>query len=246
MMKKIVTILAAAMLTLGAAANAMAYFSNGDLIQVAYVMGGTNEVATDLGSASSLVSGGTVTLTGSNALSLSALGASSWDQVNVVYFALDTATKRVWESASDSVTTNKNAYTAFASAMSNLYLGYQGAGSTQTVSLAQSDVHSYNTLFNNNDTSGVSNGVMANLNTNWTGVEMNLAALATGGTATATIYSKIANTTSALAATPLTIVASSDGTVTASSGTPTPIPPRFLLMGSGLLGMVGIRRKVPA
>jgi hypothetical protein len=246
MMKKIVTIMAAALLTLGAAANAMAYFANGDLIRVAYVRGGINEVATDLGSASNIVSGTTVTLNGTNGLTLSALGATSWDQVYVAYFALDTNTKKIWESADASTTTNKNAYTALGSAMSNLYQGYGSVGgaTNQTVTLAMSDPHSYSTLFNNNDATGVSDGYMANYNTSWAGVESNLAALATGGTATATIYTKVANTTAALAVTPLTVTTNPDGSAIAT--TSTPIPPSFLLLGSGLLGMVGIRRKFTA
>ncbi len=247
MMKKIVTIMAAALLTLGAAANAMAYFANGDLIQVAYVRGGTNEVATDLGSISNVLGGTTVTLTGSNAPSLSALGATSWDQVYVAYFALNTANKNFFVSGDSNTAGTKN-YTSLASTFSNLYVGYQAAGGTtsQTVTLAQTAVHSYNTLFNTNDTSGVSNGYMGGYLTTWTGTEANLAALATGGTVTSTIYEKANagafDSASPWSATPLTI-ANSNGMVVASA---TPIPPSFLLMGSGLLGMVGIRRKFTA
>src|SRR6266516_3691618 len=85
MMKKLVTIIAAALLTMGLAANAMASFNDGDLIRVVYNHGGSVEVATDLGSISSIQSGGSLS---TSAFSLSQIsGATTMGDLYVAYFA---------------------------------------------------------------------------------------------------------------------------------------------------------------
>jgi hypothetical protein len=249
--KKLAVLLAAAMLTLGAAANAMAYFADGDLIRVAYVRGGTTEVATDMGSISSLLAAGSTTINGTSGLSLTDLGAASWSDVYVAFFAktgTTVATRTAYVSG-DTATTNNTNWSLFATPIGNMYTGYQSVGGTtnQTVIQQQSDALSYATKMNNNDATGVSNGRMGGFITTIGAVELNLAALATGGTATATIYSKGPGITGGtMNATNLTITMDNTGSATVINTAATPIPPSFLLMGSGLLGMVGIRRRMAA
>ena len=76
--------------------------------------------------------------------------------------------------------------------------------------------------------------------------EANLAALASGGSVSMELY-EFQLTGSGRSATVTTtdfmkITTNADGTTTVGTSA-TPIPPAFFLMGSGLLGMFGLRRK---
>jgi len=87
MKKKIFTILIACMLLFGVAGQAMAYFTNGELIRVVYKTGGTgNEFATDLGafSATAPISGST--LYNTDNFSLASFPGASMADLNVAYF----------------------------------------------------------------------------------------------------------------------------------------------------------------
>jgi len=235
MKKKMVTVLAAALFTLGAAANAMAYWSAGDLIQVVYNHAGTYEVATDLGAVSSF--SGTAAVTAST---LSQLGVSDYNQLYVTYFATNKSnTAWVNGATGTAPVTNNRQYSTLNTNFTNLmnYYSSLDTGATGQAVGSQSYTNSYNTLMAKN---GAAYGVLGTYLNGVAGslAETSLAALTSGSTAGSTLY--VMNGQGSLSGPTTGQVALNITT------TPTPIPPSFLLMGSGLLGMVGIRRKFNA
>src|SRR5208337_4520423 len=130
-MKKIMMLLAAAMLLLGLNGQAMAYFSNGDLIQVVYQ--GTTEIATDEGALATLLAGGT-TLNFSSPLA----------NANVAYFDYTSTSGsgygQVWATGT-SATGKEGSLSTFVTAYNNttgLYIGQGGSQVTVSPSLPNS------------------------------------------------------------------------------------------------------------
>lgn len=244
-MKRIMMLLVVAMLLLGVSGQAMAYFTAGDLIQVVYKAGGTgNEVLTDLGNASAWTTAGGVPTstftTGINdAFVAGNFAGASWDQLNVAYFTY-TGTGNFWMSGPAGGQTNLGSKkSGTRTAMVNVMLNAAAAGTAQVV---QSSLGTANSYWNILDGAGLKIGTSAGFVATGSS-EANLAALASGGSADLYLYyyptgsSNTAGTGAQLAK--LTISNGSTHVTTAA----TPIPATFLLFGSGLLGLVGIRRK---
>lgn len=142
-MKKIMMLLAATMLLLGLNGQAMAYFANGDLIQVVY--SGSTEIATDEGSLATLLAGGTT-------LNFSSPMANA----NVAYFDYN-GSQTAWLSGNSGGQTGKaGSFNNFVSAYNATTGLYQG--STNQVTVATSDPNSY---FSQMDTNGGTVGLMA-------------------------------------------------------------------------------------
>jgi hypothetical protein len=216
-MKKIMMLLAATMLLLGVNGQAMAYFSNGDLIQVVY--SGATEIATDEGSLATLLAGGT-TLNFSSPLA----------NANVAYFDYITtggALGTMWTSGGASQTGKGGSAGAFITAYNSAAGLYFNAG-TQQVTVATSNPSSYYATM---DSNGGGVGQMAG----FIPAGGSEASLVNNGPVQQTLYSYVptsrTNPTGVFAATINT------------GNTATPVPPSILLMGSGLLGLAGIGRK---
>lgn len=259
MKKKMITLLAAAMLTMSAASSAMAAFAQGDLIRVIYDTKGTTEIATDLGSISTLTTLGANSVVGGgiDATTLAQFGGSAYSDLRVGYFGIQKANTGVnvanlWLAGDPNVAPKSGAlkwsgaYTAFNNTLGNYA---QSTGSTAVIS----DKSVGNTFFVNLDRSGLQVGNYGTyLPTNPAGGVLNLAALATIGYVDQAIYNWSGTATNAgaggaLGTKVLTLRTLANGSTVINPGAAsTPIPPAFLLMGSGLLGMVGIRRKMAA
>ncbi|TWJ16692.1 VPLPA-CTERM sorting domain-containing protein [Geobacter argillaceus] len=250
MKKKMIALLAGALMTL-AASNAMAAFGNAELVRVVYNHLGTVEVATDLGNIDAIIAGGAVA---ADTFKLSSItGATSTADLYVSYFA---------SNYTGSATTNKaymnadaapamGSYTNFNTGVSNAvnnyynYLSTTNAGAT-TVTGQTSYANSFTTQLAKG---GVAYGSMNSSLYNSTGGEQNLATLlSTGGKSTIYSFTNFGRNpvtgTSALALTTnFDTVTGIGSTSIAPAATPTPIPAAAYLLGSGLLGLVGIRRK---
>ena len=244
MKKKIIALLAGAMLTLCAAGNALANFDNGDLIRVVYNHAGTVEVATDLGSISSLMSG---TAAHTDAFSLSQItGATSMSDLYVSYFAINSNTGWVgYDQATAPVTGNRK-FTSLTNSAGVVTPYYQTLGSGNQVVADQTYTNAFSSRLIIGNIASLNGYIPA-------GVEANLGALGSGGSVVQALYAfnnqgNLTGVTTGVHVNnahgqQLLITTNANGTTTVAPAA-TPIPPAFLLMGSGLLGMVGIRRKI--
>lgn len=238
MMKKLATLLAAAAFMAVTAGNALAYFEDLSLVRVVYDSSSATgkEIAYDLGNINTYLAGGSFTTdaitTDFNGVALSNL--------RVAYYAYDSSTSSIWLSAGDTTPS------VYASAFSNVQgAAIMGAlnpymsnvnGKAETTA---NDPNSYVALFN---AEGNQPGTMAGAFGSNIG-ETSLANLASGVTQKLYFFADADN--GATGELVLNFTTTDTGT-TMTSAAPVPIPPSFLLMGSGLLGMVGIRRKFVA
>jgi hypothetical protein len=246
MKKKLIALFAGALLTLAMAGNALAYFnSEYTLVRVVYDSAGTVEVATDLGT----VSGSTVTLTNggsSSAFNLSMFGTSaSLDNLRVAYFAVANATTDVWASGSvtDAIsTTVGRSFTALVTATATSRTYYTGlGGSTGTVVGDQGNQASY---WNKLDKGGAGVATLAAYITSAGKIESSLADLATIGYVDQGLYFFDAAKTNSTGVKIATLRTLADGTTVLNPSSAVPVPAAVYLLGSGLLGLVGIRRRM--
>ncbi|MGD0277874.1 MAG: VPLPA-CTERM sorting domain-containing protein [Smithella sp.] len=258
MKKKLLVIAAAFMLMFSFAGQVMAAFSpmDGDLIQVVYVNGGSGaEVATDLGSALSnfttLNSVTTDTLLTNTVNFSSAFSGLSMSQLNVAYFIYD-GTDDFWVSG-PTTGTQTNAAGQMSSAASsftavlNYYKSLSGTlssdgTSTQAIGLSSA----LNSFYKIMDGNGVNVGNFGGFIKSPLGSGVtSLAGLSTTGYVDQYLYyydSSVANTSSngiAIA----DIRTWSNGSTEIIPLVSTPLPAAVWLLGSGLVGLVGIRRR---
>ncbi|SPF31240.1 conserved exported hypothetical protein [Syntrophobacter sp. SbD1] len=265
-MKKYLGIAAAALLVFGLAGQAKADFTpwtNGDMIRVVYQVSAgavSIEAATDLGTESavqggSLQSNSVNLFTGGTNSQFSGLSSSAGSNLYVAYFAendaLNGGNGSVWVSGSGAAgaTANTNKQSGLAGILSSLYGEYSNYSATNTAWALDSDASTY---YDTVDGNGTNKSNFASLLKTANG-EATLAS----GTATQGIYyvatPGAAHTGVAqafLLNTQLTAVYSGttleDYTLTTTEQAippTTPIPASVLLFGSGLLGLIGIRRK---
>ncbi|MFZ2223231.1 MAG: hypothetical protein WAV26_00940 [Candidatus Deferrimicrobium sp.] len=236
-MKKYFGIFLAAMLMVGAAGPAMAGIAATNLLRIVYDTSdsGTVEIGSDLGSAPTLTAGAITT----NPFSVS---SADLDHYSVVYLAFSASANQLWFTATSLPTVNPLVWVSTKSATNSTM--YNFAAGTTTVGLKSAN----NSYWNKMDLGGVF-GAVGSLNTfipqpsnNVYGVEANLAALATGGYVDQTLY--FYQNGLGLSDTGFTLRTLADGTTQVLAASAVPIPPSVLLLGSGLLGMIGIRRKI--
>lgn len=252
-MKKILMLLVVTMLLLGVKGQAMASFANGDLIRVVYSTSGTMETATDLGSISSLTSASTTNVVyNANNFNLSALGGTA-DASNsyVAYYSITLApspANQAWVSG-PLAGVSKASKTQFASAyltgVGNTNGMYDVAsGGAKQVTVLMSDPNSYWMQLNRG---GSSIGRMNNFLSSGYSAEASLAGLSTVGYVDQTIYyyGSLSGAGTATGLNVATIRTYADGH-TALNPSAVPIPAAVYLFGSGLLSLVGIRRKTAA
>lgn len=245
MKNKFLVIAAVLMLMFSVAGQAMAAFTTGDLIQVVYVAGGTgNEVGTDFGSATSWTSADSVTGSSTaSSISLSNFTGSSMSDLNVAYFVKNSS-NGFWVTGpvvggQTNANGKKNGTGTFMTQVTSLYA--TNAGGTSQAVITSSTANSYWRALDMNGTgvgsfAGFANGGSAN--------EANLAALASGGYVDQYLYYYPSSTSnlagSGVAVATIRTYADHVEVIPISS---VPVPAAVWLLGSGLIGLVGIRRR---
>ncbi len=248
-MKKIIMLLAVAVLMFGFSGQAMAAFADGDLIQVIYQTGvnNGNEYITDLGSFGALTSLTTATqlFSNNNLFSLGALNTPNTYQV--AYFSYDSAigtSGAYWVSGSSVVPSNaRSGGNKIFNGLTSVQAGFgtgTTAGAYTIATVSQGNSNSY--------MQGMDGGVAGSANFNgFTNNTSTGEATITGSYVDQYLYYFATPNTAGSAVEVADIRTYSDGhTVINPSVATTPIPPSVLLMGSSLIGLVGIRRKMVA
>ena len=249
MFGRVLILFVAAAIALGTAACAFADFADLRLIRVYYDRNGT-EVATDLGAVHTLEQtardGGSTTIEGAFT------GLTANATTFAVYFALDrtTGVSDLWATGkvgvAHTILGGSTGLTSLKSGTSSMYALYNANatdGGTEYTGPAAATSSYKSKLSSTQGNLAVSINNASRVNT-----EASLAGVIgseTGSITQALYFWDNALTTAAnekIGVLAATITTNSTGTSTIVAA-PTPIPPAFLLMGSGLLGMVGLRRK---
>jgi hypothetical protein len=240
--KKIVMLIAAAMMTLSAS-SAFAAFADMELIRVVYERTtGTTEQVTDLGTISS-------NLTGTHTYAGATLTANNSANLFATYFAVNKNTGDMWVSGSSDTTIAPVAvgtpgFTSFKNGVGGVYLTYNAAtpDANGVRTGLQSAPNSFKTKLDANQGAfGNAVNIATRVNS-----EISLASLvgAASGSVTQNLYFLNGNAAGSVGQLVASITTSANGSTTVAAPTATtPIPPAFFLMGSGLLGMFGLRRK---
>jgi hypothetical protein len=239
--KKLAMLIAAALMTLSAS-SAFAAFGDMELIRVYYDRAGA-EYATDLGNINTLLAAPSTTIAGS-------FSGANGTATLAAYFALDRATNQLWATNADVTTAaftpavigGGTGLTSIKSGTTFMYNTYNAAatiGGTEYSGLA-SNANSYKNKIS--ATQGWFGNTITAANSARTFSELNLTTLATNNTQTLYHWTNAASTIAAdkIGVAAAQIITNADGSTTITT---TPIPPAFFLMGSGLLGMFGLRRK---
>lgn len=244
-MKKIMMLLIAAVMLFGVSGQAMASYSQGDLIQVVYQMGGSMEVATDLGAfAPTTAYAGSTLNFNTNPFPVAGTGvfagAASSD-LQIAYYVIGSGAATIWTSGPQAGQVSGARQGSAVGAMQNVNNKYASLGTGSQATLAQSDIQSYYTI---GDKGKAGNGVFAGFIPLANG-EQNLGALSTTGYVDSYLYYYATpGATSAKAGVQVaTIRTLANGTSQVLGQVTTPIPASVLLLGSGLMGLVGMRRK---
>ncbi|MGO9017103.1 MAG: hypothetical protein ACLQVJ_02015 [Syntrophobacteraceae bacterium] len=249
-MKKLLLVLAAGVLVFGAAGQAMAAFSAGDLIRISYDTSTGVEIATDFGSISSLQGLNNVTIDNLTLSEFNDTSSNGWADVNTAYISYNTGPTRAYVSGTAApVGISGAGVGSLETAISNVF-GHDGIGTAVASTTASFKVGTGDSLsyYTQVDVGGT--GHWANeFTTSVTGPEANNATrltqflyLATKSGTSGTV-AQVLNSVS----NPVTdfTITTLDGSTVINQETPSaaPIPPSILLMGSGLLGLVGIGRR---
>ncbi|HBG04796.1 MAG: hypothetical protein A2075_11645 [Geobacteraceae bacterium GWC2_58_44] len=246
MLKKKLAALIAAALMMMSASSAFAAFADLELIRIYYDRAG-NEYATDLGLVSNFVAAGAVNSVEGTFGTL-ATGYS-------VYFALDRTAgmSDLWATGSSAtpsvIVGGSNGLTGIKSGTTPMYTLYNTQGGTDYVGSAAASNSFRNKLSATQGTLASAINLTTRLNT-----EASLAGIIgqSSGSVEQVLYfwdnALTGVASEKIGTVAATIVTNFDGSSLITSATPapaatTPIPPAFLLMGSGLLGLVGLRRK---
>ena len=250
-MKRIFAILVATALVFCSVGSAMAaYFDSNNLMMVVYNWD-DKEVAIDLGDFSTVdYSVGGQTLAAAGSVDLSSFGGavSDWSDLNVglftAYYGNSTFHFVLGATQDTALTINSAAKTTFFTAATKVHTTYAASG-TQVATGDASYTYSYSNYLDN-----LAYGQMAGYNPYSASLAgPDLSALLTDGFIDLYLYEYDANG-NLVAGNGVDysgiIRLNADGSIVTVAGgntTPTPIPGALVLMASGLVGLVGIRRK---
>ena len=248
--KKMVVAVAAAALSLGVSANAMASFAAGDLTRYVYDASAKIEVGSDLGVTSALVAGaGSAASTNLDAVNFSSKGINT-SIAQLGYFSYNSATKQLYISGEDLGIGNNTNYTIqwttpTSTALTSVLNGYKAKGVNDFTAAFGASTFTY---YKNIDKSGAATGLLtgsiitsADSDNPYTGY-MNASLASLSAPITQGLYQFDLSAGGQIVGTEVAqIITNTDGSTTVA--TPTPIPAAFYLMGSGLMGLVGLRRK---
>lgn len=264
-MKKqnMIKLAAAAALTLGLSGNALAAIDNGDLIRVVYDTVGSVEYATDLGNFQDIKTRtaagekNIVVGAGVDAIQTSIFGSSTqMSDLRVAYFTYD-ANNGKWvglASGLDSISNVARKYSTFEGAA----WAISGTNTTPTNGVYDAAMVTDNSakLANKSAANTFYTKFSVSLGPNYAGMVSNsnvngiasLAALATGGAVEQNFFTWTGTNTNAASAGTLafTLTTLADGsTVINKMDAPqVPVPAAAWLLGSGLMGLVGLRRRM--
>jgi hypothetical protein len=241
MKNKMIILLAAALLTSALAGNAFAAFEDLNLTRIVY--GTTTEVATDLGSVASLI--GTTQTLGGGTTSFAAM-ATGDTALFATYYSADQNNSAFYFSAQsglkNTIVVNADNAPVSIGNLGGSVNGFYAANGITTNSVdgtkasASARGNSSNFFQTFEQSTPGFGGFAASVQAATIKTDASLTAAATqelyywdGVSATATDTGE-------------SITTNLDGSTTLNVAA-TPIPPAFFLMGSGLLGMVGLRRK---
>jgi len=247
MKKTLFTILTIAMLLVGVAGQAMAYCEEDHLIRVVYNLSGDLEVMTDLGAGYNYTSASTQnTVLNTDNFSLSLLGINDWNSVYVAYYAIETVmtgTSQLWLSGSENgLNIFGGKWNNTSSASISVYANNGATGIAQNIN-PQDWTYAYSYLIGQE---GTNKGI-----TTTPTVHKNLSGFDAAGQqyvdqylyyfATPNGYpSRYPDPSSLVGLQVVQIRTYENGTTEIN---PVPIPAAVYLLGSGLLALVGIRRK---
>jgi hypothetical protein len=247
-MKKIMMLFVAMMLVVGFTGQAMADYATGDLIRVVYQVGGALEQITDLGAVSSYTTPFTTNIQyNTNTFSLSTFAGASYSDLQVAYFvynANNTAfVSGPYNGTQLSGSRQNSAYNS--NALAVVTVAKANSGGSGNAIIAQSNGQSYMTKMDKGG--GTSTGTFGGFIPGGNG-EANLAALATVGYVDQSLfyYSNTANAANGVNVATIRTYADGSTQLNPQAVAQTPIPAAVYLLGSGLLGLVGIRRKMAA
>lgn len=242
-MKKTFSTLFAALLVFAVVGQASAYFEAGTLTQVAYVADDT-EAATDLGidlatydfanASNDTVANGTLSLTQFPT-------TNNWGDVQVGIWGVSDGYGYFATTSETAPTIGERKFASFNGAASTANGNYAVYGENP-VTAPTSVSTSYSTLFNSNQTTP---GQYAGLNLDNAVGEANLADLATQGYIDMYLYKVDGTGRSAVLASEdylavIRVTAAGDTIVNPNA---VPVPAAVLLFGSGLLGLIGFRKR---
>lgn len=243
-------ILGMALLGLVGLAQASSYFTQGHLIRAIVDVSKNIEVLTDLGDVSTWTTPGSAPAGAFGpAFDLSAFGGDSWDKLTVGYFvySVNGSLINAWTSGPlDGQTSGARKAGVFQSAASAVLNNYVGDSQTRVGIIEAGNPNGYYAQMNKN---GTAPGSFAGLIPAGNG-EISLAGLLSNSSVEQALY-YYPNMTATMGATLGTLIASLhtvkiDGThgQTVVGGSAVPIPASVFLLGSGLLGLLGVRSRI--
>jgi hypothetical protein len=249
MKKKLLVIAAVFMLMFSFAGQAMATFSNGDLIEVIYATSGSGpEVAVDLGAFTSNITANSITdTTYSNALSLSTLfpGYSN-SQLSVAYFVFNTSSSigntGFWVTGADGGQTNVAGVKSTVASSFTSVMGDYRTLSGQTASQIATTTGDLNSYYTKLDKSGLAVGQFAGFIAAGNAGEATLAS--SGYVDSYLYYYAYSTASSANSGVEIADIRTyADGHTEIIPVSSVPVPAAVWLLGSGLLSLIGIRRR---
>jgi len=245
MKKKLFLIAATFMLMFSFAGQAMASFANGDLIQVVFTTDGSGaEVATDLGSFTAITSGSVTGNTLSNTINMGNFSGYSMTDLSVAYFVYNGASGNLglWITGPDGgLTTNGGGNKSTAQSISSTLLGYyKSISSTATTVVGSaSNGSSYYNIASQASNSGAFGGVIDTTNG---GADATL--VASGYVDQYLYYFAMSTLNGSVSGVEVADIRTfADGHTQIIPLVSTPLPAAVWLLGSGLVGLVGIRRR---
>ncbi|MEZ4601727.1 MAG: PEP-CTERM sorting domain-containing protein [Syntrophotaleaceae bacterium] len=237
-MKKFLSLIAiAAMALVFTAGSALADFASGQLIRVIYQDNGDVEMATSLGSVADLL--GTNNNTVGSSVSLSSFAGADYSNLNVAYLVYGGGanTTHYFSGETDVVPMTGSRNGSSLNTNLNTVVSYYSTLGTDSATASQGSVLSFAYRFG-------TDGLLADFYTRGNAIA-NLADLATAGYVDQTLYSFATPNAAAAGVAVATLrTALVNGVmVTTVNPSAVPVPASLLLFGSGLLGLVGVRRK---